>query len=401
MNNLKKTQKTIFDYFSDREINSLIDKSIEFIRKGFSQKIILENLKKDLKKKNIEEHILSEIADIALARIKSKEKVIPDYFFLNKNDLRFATNWLVANYRAKRLKCDAIIDLCSGVGIQSLTFAKTCQNVHSVEIDSRKIKYAKKNVELEKVSNVHFYSQDILDEDLVSEFKKLKINIVFCDPDRAVEENEREIENIKPNVKKMIENYSPITRNIAIELPPQIKKEKIKFDCEKEYVSINGDLNRLTIYLGDLKKCSASAVSLPSGTRIESNENIKIKILYSSLLSYLYEIDRTVLKAELVNELLGQVKEKIYFINGSELLTSEKRIENAFLKTYKIIEKCNIFEETIETLKKEDCGKVILKMKIKPELYWKERKKYESKLRGDKKLYLFFIDERYVICELC
>ncbi|WP_243684043.1 hypothetical protein [Methanosarcina barkeri] len=44
-------------------------------------------------------------------------------------------------------------------------------------------------------------------------------------------------------------------------MPP----ERIPFDCEKEYISLDGQLNRLTLYLGGLKQYDRMAVALPAG----------------------------------------------------------------------------------------------------------------------------------------
>jgi len=48
---------------------------------------------------------------------------------MSETDLRFATSSVIAKYRADKLRCNSIIDACSGIGLQTIFFAKTCKKV--------------------------------------------------------------------------------------------------------------------------------------------------------------------------------------------------------------------------------------------------------------------------------
>lgn len=181
-------------------------------------------------------------------------------------------------------------------------------------------------------------------------------------------------------------------------MPPQTRSISLK--CEKEYISLNGNLNRLSLYFGKLMKADYSAIMLPLGSRVEGKKG-KLPKKSDKVLSYLYEADEAVVMAGL----LSKATPKNVFLYSAEkqtLLTSDSRVNNEFFRQkYKVLARCEAsYGNIIEKLKKSDAGSVVLRAKVKPEDYWSERKKYESGLTGNKKLYLFIIDNEALIAEL-
>jgi hypothetical protein len=331
------------------------------------------------------------------------EKNIGNAEHFNKDDLRFATSIDVADYRAKRLKCRIIVDLCSGIGIQSGAFAKTCKEVYSFEIDKRKVLYSEKN--FGQIKNLIFETGDVLDKEVIDKIRRIKPDIIFCDPERLSQEKERNLESIKPDIFKLIEVYSKITPNICIEIPPQIDINKLEKlgDTEKEYLSIGNKLNRLDLYFGNLKTAEISVVDI-NGERIERiNENPISAVKTNKISRYLYEISTAVMKAGLENEFANKINGNV--VDGCEknkiLLTSDK-LDNKFkslCKAYEVIGFGDDFFQIKDILKKSRIGKVVIKYSVDPKDYWKERNKFENGLFGKKEAVIFNINRRYVICE--
>ena len=322
----------------------------------------------------------------------------------NEEDVRFATPKEVAEYRANRLKCSRIVDLCCGIGVQTGAFAKTCEQVLGIEIDERKVDNAKKNFPDE---NLKFIKGDVLDEKVIEKIKDFFPNIIFCDPERLAEEKERNLFSIKPDLKKLIDAYSKITKNICIEMPPRMDLEKLKdFNCEKEYLSINNKLNRLDIYFGELKKSEISVVDVFSEARIEKSKKlIKTKSVKAPL-KYIFEISEAIVKADLINEFAGKINALILENKDKNkvFLTSDYFEEDDLLslcKPYKVIRICNNLNDIIRILKLKGFGKVILKYSIEPKNYWKERNMIENQLNKNmkKEADLFRINNQFVIGE--
>ena len=379
----------IFDKYDENVLNRMIASISEFLRKGFSKNAVVDKFK-------LPDEITDELIDIARTRIKAKEKFSkPEKMFLNSDDLRWATPEIVSDYRAKRLKCKTIADLGCGIGGQAIYFAKYCKKVIAVEIDKRKIEYAKRNAASFNIKNIEFIHGDIFDEKVIEKVKEA--DILFCDPYRTESEEERKVEQTAiPRLLSLHEN-----RRIACEAPPQLTPEKINYNCEREYVSINGALNRLTLYFGDLKQCERSAVALPIVSRLENGKKRELK--KSDAMKYLHEIDGAVVKADLVGELAYKIAKDIFFYDKTKkmyLLTSDHIIKSDFLKTCKVISKtANKDDEIINALKEANAKEVLLRGSINPNDYWMLRKKYENLLNGKKKAILFLFDKEAIICE--
>ena len=331
---------------------------------------------------------------MAVKKVLSKHSKA-DKLHYRDEDLRWATHELAAAYRAERLKCKTIVDIGCGIGFQSFAFAKTCKKVYAIEIDAEKIKLAKKNALILGWKNIEFISGDALSDKVISQLKD--VDIVFCDPERSPEERQRNIATIKPSIPELLKKYRALTENIAIEFPPQMRD--IQFDCEKEYLSIDGALNRLTLYFGDLKKCERSAVVLPARKKLCSAEATLKETEMPA--EYLYEADPAVVKDDLLAELSEETGAELYEEGKAVFFTSGKKITSAYFKnTFKVVELCAQDEhEVIAALQKHDAGKVILRIPVDPKEYWKIRKKMETKLQGGKTYALLYLGSEAVIVE--
>lgn len=314
-----------------------------------------------------------------MPRVKVRKEVEEGLKY-DSEDFRFATPKIVADYRAKRLKCDTLLEIGAGVGFQTVAFAKKCKKVYAVEIDERKVGYLNKNVA--KLKNVEVIHGDGLSDEVA----KIKADAVFVDTERAASEDIRKLSSIKPDIKKLVELY----KDVCIELPPQIRG--IELDCEKEYVSVDGELNRLNLYFGKLKTYKTNVVSLPEEKRLVYKGRT-LKETKSFDHKFVYEIDAAVVRAGLVGEL---PKGEIFKFENKAYLVSNRKLKSDFLTEYKVLKVCNV-PEIKKALKELKCGEVVIKFKVEPEEYWKVRKKYEMDLKGKKQCYLFVFGKA-VIC---
>lgn len=316
--------------------------------------------------------------------------------------LRFSTPKEVADYRAEKLKCNVLLEIGAGIGGQTIAFSKKCKKVIAIEIDGKQAEILKNNLKKLNIKNVEIISGDALSEKIIEIVENKSPEIIFCDTERK-ESGERTLKELSPDISQIIKKYSPITKKIAIEIPPFTKDlDSLKENFEEEFISLNNKLNRLTLYFNELKKSDVSVVSLPSKIKIEKKEGVEIceEVKSFKNFEFLYLINPAIILAELINELtekndlkIIRSGKKIYFVSNSE-------VTNEFLEGYNILSICkNIEEEIIENLKKLDAGEVVLRYEIEPEKYWSERKKYEKNLDGKRKIHLFAKGDEIVLCE--
>jgi hypothetical protein len=354
-----------------------------------------------------------------MSRSQKQPILYQDKLNVPEKYLRFATPAVVADYRADKLKCKKLVEIGAGIGGQTLAFSKICKEVLAIESNKESAKILIQNLKKLKIENVEVIVVDALSKKAIEEIKKFQPDIIFCDTERP-EKGERTIEKIKPPIKKLLENFSEITSKIAIEIPPFTDTENLKYNFEKEFISVNQQLNRLTLYFNELKKSDVSAISLPSKEKISGDSSNKKQLSrggasdFAELRTgikkrgrelggndYLYVIDPTIIVAGLISELSGKFDSKILELNKPVLL-SDKKINSNFLTGYKILAICkNEQKDILQNLKKIDAGKIVLRYNILPQDYWKIRNSYEKELNGKREISLFIDDKNNeaILCE--
>ncbi|MDK2912187.1 MAG: hypothetical protein PWR29_1144, partial [Methanolobus sp.] len=177
--------------------------------------------------------------------------------------------------------------------------------------------------------------------------------------------------------------------------------------CEKEYISLEGKLNRLDLYFGSLMKCDTSAVSLPSEARLESSSAINELKTAERLASFAYEPEEAVERAGLLPQLAQDLSEQapdisLFRIDRKRLfLTSDMAVEHPMLKNrYKVLSTQYFDTGQINAfLRRSGFGTVILRAAVEPEEYWDIRRQLEKDLSGDRKAHLFLKDGTTILCE--
>jgi SAM-dependent methyltransferase len=321
----------------------------------------------------------------------------------NKEGLQLATPEIVAEYIAQRLKTDIIADLGCGIGGQVIFFARKCRKVYAVDKDPEKLQYAKENCELYGVDNVEFILGDALSKQVKE--KVSDADIIFSDPARPLSEKERTLETLKPPITEIIRVYSGIIPDLAFHAPPQMPPERLKLDCEREYLSLNGQLNRLTLYMGSLKCCDRSAVVLPGGEKLCLSGPSQIR--ERSLCEYVYEPEPSVVKAGLLDELAGtldQVQKEVFLFKKEvrrTLLTSHTLIQSPFFKaTLRVVARTDMDLVKLKgILISEKAKNVVLRLDIDPGKYWDMRKTLEEGLEGTRTLHVFGFGNELIVCE--
>lgn len=319
---------------------------------------------------------------------------------LSKDLTRFATPEKVARYRAERLKCKNLVEIGSGIGGQTIAFSNKYENVLCIELNPKSAKTAKENIEKLKIKNVKIIIGDALDIKIINEVKKFRPDIIFCDTERP-EKSERTISGIKPDIKKFLKEYMNISEKIAVEIPPFTKDtDKLECDFEKEFISLDGKLNRLTLYFNSLKNSEVSVVEIESGEKISGTPK---KIVYQNELknfAYLGVINPAVTLSGLTENLAEKTNSKIILLEEKEYLLSDKPAKTSFAEYFKIRGFSKIKKsEIIKKLKELDAKSAVIRYKISPEDYWKERTEYEKNLDGKNKIHLFRHKDEIVFCE--
>ncbi len=299
---------------------------------------------------------------------------------------RVATPGLVAKYRAERLACGTLVEIGAGIGGQTLAFATTCKQVIAVEKDLVAAQKLRANISAANIDNVLVIEGDVFSPEVLQKLQH--DNNFFCDTQRPHEEKIRSLDTVTPPITMLRSNFP----SIAIEIPPQLSPDKLPSDVEKEYISVGGRLNRLTIYCGRLRRDSVAVVSLPSRSRLVSTAPAK-HVRRMVARQFLYEVDTAVIKAQLLPQLLGSLPEMgVYDERKYTLLTSDDCIESSFLNPYRVLAVTGPQLSAIRAALK-GFGRVVVHARLEPGEHAQFRNDLEKGLSGSKTAHLF-INER-------
>ncbi|WP_297547965.1 methyltransferase domain-containing protein [Thermococcus sp.] len=372
-----------------------IREAMELIRRGFDKKKLRARLGKNWET----------IVEIARARIKARDKFSRDDLWMDLEGLRYATHEVVAEYRAERLRefgVKSIADVSCGIGIQLIFYAMRVERAYGIDIDPIKIEFARRNAERYGVSNIEFINADSLSEETV---KRIDAEVIFSDPARPPEMPERRLEDLLPSPLEVYRAYSSKTDAFIFDLPPQMRRERVPWKGEFEYIDLHGHLNRLTFYTEPLARAERSAVILPAGVRLESNPNLEDIVEWTEEPGeYLYEIPQAIDYADLLNELFHELPVKAEMLLREKrrvLATGDEPVKSPYLKrTYSVVAVLPFHPVRInDFLRREGYGRATLKVSVPQEEYWKIRRRIEANLKGNKRAFVFRVGEKAVIAE--
>lgn len=372
-----------------------IELAVEMLRKGLDEK----------KLRGTFGERWEEIVEIARARIKARDKFSRSDLWMDLEGLRYATHEVVARYRAERLAefgVESIADVSCGIGIQLIFYAMKVKRAYGVDIDPRKVEFARKNAEKYGVTNIEFINADSLAPETVD---KIDAEVVFSDPARPPEMPERRLEDLLPSPLNVYEAYKKKAEAFIFDLPPQMKREKVPWKGEFEYIDLFGALNRLTFYTEPLAKAERSAVILPAGARVESDPSLENIVEWTDKPGeYLYEIPQSVDYADLINELFHLLPGEAKMLMREKrrvLATGAEEIKSPYLKrTYAVVGVLPFHPLRInDFLRKEGYGRATLRISVPDGDYWRIRRRIEANLKGEKRAFVFQFKDLAIIAE--
>ncbi len=310
--------------------------------------------------------------------------------------LRVATPIPIAKSKAERLSNETIADLGSGIGVQSIVFSYYFHKVYSVERTGR-IRYAKRNAKKFGIRNIEFIKGDALNESVI---KKLKdVDVIFSDPSRPVRKGEWDLEDLSPSPLKIIKYYK--NDAFVFDIPVQMRMNKLDDEWEKEYISLDGEIKRLSIYLGKVKNYDRSALILPEGIRVIYNPQIERKInVMDEPLDYVYDVDPAIQYAELLPEIIREMGDLYLLLKDKKrcFLTSKNFKEKEYFRSIYVIDfYAENMNALIQKLRENNAGKIYLRYNVNADEYYIIKEKIEKNLQGKEKYYIFRFKEKFYV----
>lgn len=372
------------------EANDYVDHIVESVRNGHDESKI--------RKLHGKGPLLLEGAiEVAKSRISVSGKFTRwNRLWLDRYSASYSTPERVARYRAKRLSSMKLVDVGCGAGMQTAFFSGT-SSVTGIELSPMRAVMAELN------AMVYGHTpRKIINADYVNVIEKLDVDsetVIFSDPLRPRTESERRLESLVPSPAILRSFLVKKTEKFVFDLPPQISWDNIGLEGEKEYISIDGLLNRLTLYQGDLKQSETSAVILPDNIRIEGKPGQAQFDQAESEESHIFVPDISLVYSRLVDSVNSMGKFRLLSRDKRRTVLTGNEEANGYFpgEVFTVLDTASP-EELSGKLKKLDCGKTVLRYSLDPDDYYRERNEIEGSLSGEEEFHLFKNNKKYIIC---
>jgi SAM-dependent methyltransferase len=242
---------------------------------------------------------------VAILRIEAEDKFPQtEKLYFTREALEQATPWEVASYRAQRYQgVDRIFDLGCSVGGDALALAQSAPVV-GVDLDEVRLAMARENLRAVRRPGA-FLQADITA--LPFTFTRMSgRNAIFFDPARR--ENYQRIHSVFDYLPPLtlVESWLPDVPEIAVKVSPGVNLDELTgFDCEVEFISLNGNLKEACLWFGGFKTAERRATLLVNGATHTLTAAEQPELPISEPRAYLYEPDPAILRAGLVQAVGG------------------------------------------------------------------------------------------------
>jgi len=304
---------------------------------------------------------------IAILRGEATEKFPQaEKMYFTREALEQATPWEVAKTRAKRFAgFRRIFDFGCSVGSDSLALAASAP-VIGVELDPLRTAMACQNSKALGV-DAEFLQADLerLPFDLTGKF--LQGSAIFFDPARRQDHRRVfSVEDYQPALS-IIEQWLPHVPSLGVKVSPAVKLPELeRYDCEIEFISLEGNLKEAVLWFGPLKTAERRATLLSGGEMVTMTAPIQSSLPISAPLAYIYEPDASILRAGLVQALgteLGaaQLDPEIAY------LTADKYVQHPFVRCWPVEDWMPFQLKRLRaTLRDRNVGRVTVKKRGSP-----------------------------------
>ena len=235
--------------------------------------------------------------NFALTQIKARQKFsnkLP-LFTLNKRNLfptiisgEQSTNEIISQLHSVLVgEPKNILDMTAGLGIDSMTFARSHKNVISLEIDSFKAKILEHNINNQNISNISVLNKDCVD--FINNTKE-HFDIIFIDPARRDNDNKKvfKLQDSLPNLIELLPELEKKADRIMVKCSPLLDISQTVKDIKsisKIYiVSLKGEVKELLVEIDNKKgekKPKGDAIIMEA-IDLDQNSNLVSKFTYQS-----------------------------------------------------------------------------------------------------------------------
>jgi len=274
---------------------------------------------------------------IKLRRAAVNKFTKSEEMFFTSLSLEQSTSERIAKYIATRFKANwTVSDLTCSLGANTIFLAKQVKKVIAVDLLEEKINCAKENA---VVYGVDKKIEFIIGDAFLNINKD--VDAFFLDParDRIGDTKTRSFLNSSPSLLDIIPQLFAVTHNVAVKISPAFDYEELKQlpeEPEIEIISEDNSCKMAMLWFGDFKTANRRATGFRKEEFFSFIDEPNVIADFSKVKKYLYEPNKAISKAHLIDEVafkfqLAKIDYNLSFLTSDELITdADKNIFRKF-----------------------------------------------------------------------
>lgn len=292
-----------------------------------------------LRKQGMSAQLVAAIMNQARLRRRAEAKFpgFADQMLFTEAGLEQATRLPVAAIHAQRFRSagiTSVADLGCGIGADAMAFAALGLEVTAVEKDEVTAAIASYN--LASFENVTVVHSDVLD------FNLGNFEALWLDPARRDLTGPRKLTHqrlgpvdFSPDLNFVFQAAGE--KPTGVKLAPGMDHGLIPENAEAQWVSHNGDLVELTLWFGKLSNGPLRSALMLKDQMAKVFTGIEAQASIAKPGNYIYEPDPSLIRSHLLGDFANQNNLSL-LSDGIAYLTSEKRLENSWLRAFELID---------------------------------------------------------------
>ena len=249
--------------------------------------------------------------------------------FFTSLSLEQSTSERIAKHIAQRFKADwQVADLTCGLGGNAIFLAEKVKKVLAIDLSEEKISCARENaLAYEVETKIDFIVGDALLNISTG------VDAFFIDParDREGITKTRSFLNSEPALLDILPKLFEVTKNVAVKISPAFDYEELKQlpeEPEVEIISEDNNCKVAMLWFGDFKTVRTRATGFKGDKFFSFIEEDLVPVEISPVKKYLYEPNKAIVKAHLINEVatkfsLFKINFNLVFLTSDELVETE------------------------------------------------------------------------------
>ena len=318
--------------------------------------------------------------DMALLRQRAKSKFGSDAakMFFTRDGLEMASGAGPAAYHASRFKAlgrTHVIDLCCGIGGDTIAFARAGMAVTMVDINPLHLEYAAASAKaLGLSSQITAVQGDASAPELIADLAKAHPAAgIWFDPARRSSGSKRTVrpEDYVPPLSLLTAIGSYHFPVVGVKLAPAIEHSVgFEYGANLEFLSHEGECKEGLLWVVDGRsyRSSPSAVVLSRDDifALDAVPNIQLSEEQAPSTGYLFEPDPAVIRAHLVKQLAVDLNASLIDPQIAYVIGPDPKL-SVFSECYPIMEKFSYSRRTLQdVINRHNVGRLIVKKRGVP-----------------------------------